>query len=131
MSHLGRQHLKCHVAAEFRVGGAIHLAHAARAERRKNLVGSQAGSGGQGHGCRTIVLCGSLNYRGVIPKPGAVQPGEGSPMPEILRSACKAAPLRMTPPKAGSASITCKPLNPLSGVPSSAKLAHGFGNPAR
>ncbi len=27
--HLGGQHLEGHVAAEFRVGGAIHLAHAA------------------------------------------------------------------------------------------------------
>jgi hypothetical protein len=29
--HFGGQHLECHVAAELRVGGAIHLAHAARA----------------------------------------------------------------------------------------------------
>ena len=29
LRHLGGQHLKCYVAAEFRVGGAIHLTHAA------------------------------------------------------------------------------------------------------
>ena len=34
----GRQHLDRHVAVELRVGGAIHLAHPARAERRDDLV---------------------------------------------------------------------------------------------
>jgi hypothetical protein len=39
--HLGGQHLERYVPAQFRVGGAIDLAHAARTEGRKNLVRSQ------------------------------------------------------------------------------------------
>jgi hypothetical protein len=43
--HLGRQHLESHVAAEPRVSRAIDLAHPARADRRDDLVGSEAGAG--------------------------------------------------------------------------------------
>ena len=45
----GGQRLDRDVAPEPRVAGAIHLAHAARAERRDDLVGAEAGAGGQGH----------------------------------------------------------------------------------
>jgi hypothetical protein len=37
-SHLRREHLERHVAPELRVGGAIHFAHAARANRRGDLI---------------------------------------------------------------------------------------------
>ena len=38
-----------HVAAEARVMGPVHLAHAARPERRHELVGTEPGTGRQGH----------------------------------------------------------------------------------
>ena len=40
------QDLDRHVAPEFRVAGAIHLAHAAGAERRQDLVRAKACAGG-------------------------------------------------------------------------------------
>jgi hypothetical protein len=40
-----RQHLHCDLAAEPRVLGAVDLAHAARAERGDDLVGTEAGAG--------------------------------------------------------------------------------------
>ncbi len=39
--HLGGQHLERYVAAEFRVGGAIHLAHATGADRHADFVGAE------------------------------------------------------------------------------------------
>jgi DNA-binding TFAR19-related protein (PDSD5 family) len=53
LPQLRRQHLDRDLALELRVGGAIHLAHAARAQRAGDLVGAQALSGRQAHG----VLC--------------------------------------------------------------------------
>ena len=44
------QHLDRDVAPEPRVAGAIDLAHSTRAERRDDLVGTQARSGGEAHG---------------------------------------------------------------------------------
>ena len=41
LRHLGGQDFECYVAAELRVGGAIHLAHAARAERRQDFIGAE------------------------------------------------------------------------------------------
>ncbi len=38
LRHLGREHLQRHFAPELRVGGAVHLAHAARAERGGEAV---------------------------------------------------------------------------------------------
>jgi hypothetical protein len=38
--HLGGQHLERYVAAEFRVGGAVHLAHAAGADRHEDFIGA-------------------------------------------------------------------------------------------
>ena len=43
------QELESHVAAELRVGGAVNLAHPARAERRDDLVRAEAGAGGERH----------------------------------------------------------------------------------
>ena len=43
------QYLDRDVATEPRVAGTIHLAHAARAERRDDLVGAEANARGQGH----------------------------------------------------------------------------------
>ena len=43
-----RQHLDRDLASEPRVAGAIHLAHAAGAERGDDLVGAEAGTGGEG-----------------------------------------------------------------------------------
>jgi hypothetical protein len=43
------QDLEGHVSPELRIAGAIHLAHASGAQRRVNLVGAQARTGGQGH----------------------------------------------------------------------------------
>jgi len=53
-SHFGGQHLDRHVAAELRVGGAVHLAHPARADGGGDLVGSEARSRRESHGrsCR-------------------------------------------------------------------------------
>jgi len=45
----GGQHLERHLAAQAQVLRAIHLAHAAGAERRDDLVGAQAGAGGEWH----------------------------------------------------------------------------------
>src|SRR5262249_10245991 len=47
-----RQHLDRHLALEPRVGGAVHLAHAALAELAGDLVGADARAGGDGrHRC--------------------------------------------------------------------------------
>ena len=43
------QHLECYVTPEPRVLRAIHLAHAARPERREDLVGAEAGTAGHHH----------------------------------------------------------------------------------
>jgi hypothetical protein len=43
------QHLECDLAMEPRVARAIHLAHAARAERRDDFVGPELVAGGQRH----------------------------------------------------------------------------------
>ena len=48
------QHLDRHVAAEPRVLGAVDLAHAARAERGDDFVGTEAGAGTQAHEPRTV-----------------------------------------------------------------------------
>ena len=45
-----RQDLDRHVAAEPRIASAIDLAHAARADRRDDLVGAESGTGREGHG---------------------------------------------------------------------------------
>ena len=47
--HLGRQHFESDVAAEPRVPRAVDLAHPARADRRDDLVGAEAGAGRQCH----------------------------------------------------------------------------------
>jgi len=49
------QRLDGDVAAEPRVARAIHFAHAARAERRDNLVGAEAAAGGDPHGLLSAV----------------------------------------------------------------------------
>ena len=46
----GRQDLDRHLAAEPRVPRPVDLSHPARAERRKDLVGTEAGAGGKAHG---------------------------------------------------------------------------------
>jgi hypothetical protein len=43
--------LERHDPVELAVSGAVHLAHAARAERGEDLVGTEAGSGCQRHPC--------------------------------------------------------------------------------
>jgi hypothetical protein len=43
------KHLDRHLAAEARVARAVHLAHATRAERGDDLVGSETGTGGEWH----------------------------------------------------------------------------------
>ena len=45
----GRQDLDRDVAAEARVLGAVDLPHAARADGGEDLVGAEAGTGGEGH----------------------------------------------------------------------------------
>ena len=44
------QDLERDVAIQLRVARAIHLAHAARAERGKDFVRAEAGAGSKGHG---------------------------------------------------------------------------------
>ena len=44
------QDFERHLAVQVRVAGAIHLAHAARAERGDNFIRPESGSGLQGHG---------------------------------------------------------------------------------
>ncbi len=43
------QHLDGHVALQFRVACTVHVAHAAAAERRENLVRSESHSGAERH----------------------------------------------------------------------------------
>ena len=47
---LGGQHLDRHLAAEARVAGAVHLAHAARAEGPEDLVRAELRPGSEAHG---------------------------------------------------------------------------------
>ena len=49
-----RQNLDRHLAAQLRVARAIDLAHAARAERRDDLVRTERGSICEGHECLTL-----------------------------------------------------------------------------
>src|SRR5258708_36722596 len=44
-----RQHFQRDFALQLGIFGAIHLAHAARANRLNDLIGSQASSGSHGH----------------------------------------------------------------------------------
>ena len=43
------QDLDCHVTVQPGIPGAIHFAHATRAEGRQDLVGSETRAGGQRH----------------------------------------------------------------------------------
>ena len=56
LRHLGGQHLERYVAAEFRVGRAIHLTHATRAQRRPDLVRSELRARDQCHRAAIIVF---------------------------------------------------------------------------
>ena len=47
--HVGRQHLERDVTSEAAVAGAVHLAHAARAERGDDLVFPEPRSGRNEH----------------------------------------------------------------------------------
>ena len=54
LPHLGRQDLERHVAPELRVGGAVDLAHPARADRGGDaVVGEASADQGRGHGAST------------------------------------------------------------------------------
>ena len=46
-----RQNFESDVAVEIDIAGAIHLAHAARPEERDDFIWTDAGTGGEGHGC--------------------------------------------------------------------------------
>ena len=46
----GGKHLDRHVAAEFGVAGAVHLAHPAAAERAEDPIGTDVFAVGKGHG---------------------------------------------------------------------------------
>ena len=52
--HLGGQHLECDVAAEFRVGGALHFAHAARSQRRLNFIRAEFRARSKSHPCAQL-----------------------------------------------------------------------------
>ena len=45
------QYLDRHLALQPRIFRAIHLAHAAGAEERDDLVGAETGAGGETHSC--------------------------------------------------------------------------------
>ena len=62
-----RQHLDRDVALQPGVAGAIDLAHPARADRRQDLVGSQARAGGEGHGRRDYRCAKRLSWRSTRP----------------------------------------------------------------
>ena len=48
----GRQHLERDVAIQFRIAGAIHLAHAPGPDGGDDLIRAEAGAGAEGHvGC--------------------------------------------------------------------------------
>ena len=49
LRHLGGEHFKRDLAAELCVGSAIHLAHAARAERRLDFIRAEPFTGSEGH----------------------------------------------------------------------------------
>ena len=58
VGHLSRQHLESHVTAELRVIGAIHLPHAARADRRGDVVvGERAADQIEPPGARKLSDC--------------------------------------------------------------------------
>ncbi len=48
------QHLDRDLASEASITGAIHLSHAARAQRRLNLIRSKFRTSGKGHGCAQL-----------------------------------------------------------------------------
>src|SRR6202022_2746251 len=57
---LGRKDLDGDLAAELRVTRAVHLAHAAGAERRGDLVGSEACAGSKSHRADSMDLRGGI-----------------------------------------------------------------------
>ena len=55
LAEVRRQHLDRHVATEPGVARAVDLAHPSRTERGRDLVGPEAGPGGQGHGAAVYI----------------------------------------------------------------------------
>ena len=53
--HFGGKHLERYIAAELRVGGAIHFTHAACAQRRLDFIRTDFGSGDEGHKAVVII----------------------------------------------------------------------------
>ncbi len=54
LRHLGGQYFERYVAAEFRVGGAIDLAHAACAQRRLDFVRAEFRARSKSHPCAQL-----------------------------------------------------------------------------
>ena len=65
--HVGRQHLERDVATEAAVAGAVHFAHAARAERGDDLVFPESGSRGKCHGENLCYFATPCDRRGSAP----------------------------------------------------------------
>ena len=91
------QHLDRDRAVEARVARAIDLAHATRAERRKDLVGAEAGAGCEGHGVGKIVWRGLGARPSSSPSPGDGEGrGEGLPIREKVLFQCANSPIQLT-----------------------------------
>ena len=63
------QHLERHLAIQFGVAGAKHLAHAAFADGGEHVVDAKAGAGGEGHG--VIIRAASRGPCGPWRRPGS------------------------------------------------------------
>ena len=81
LRQLSRQHLDRHLAAELRVGGAVHLAHAAGAERCRDLVRTQAAA-------RREAQCPD---HGRAPVWSTIGEDSASPKVRIVRNRCPSA----------------------------------------
>src|ERR1039458_439890 len=81
--HFRRQNLQCHLAPQSRVSSAVHLAHTARAERSKNLVGSQPSSGRQGDDVSNDFTVRECGIQGWISDPRKEVPNGVSEGPAI------------------------------------------------
>ena len=65
-AHAFGQHLDRDVTVQPRIGGAIDLAHPARAEERDDLVRADSGSRNQRHECCTLSRSGKRRLRSAV-----------------------------------------------------------------
>src|SRR5580700_7171177 len=66
MRHFGGQHFERYVAAEFRIGGAIHLPHSTGAKRRLDFIGAEFCPRSKSHSCAPLYPACHFEADGVI-----------------------------------------------------------------